>query len=115
MDSMVHFIQEPHNTHRVYFGDWHTRNITNGTDKYLDSYDNSFEYLFSLLGSQIIKRPIEINFVRWSDFMYPESLENEYRIIMDGRIDYKGDCSWDNMTYKYYVPYQDSKIIFNKK
>lgn len=115
MDSMVHFIQEPHNTHRVYFGDWHTRNITNGTEQYLDSYNETYEYLFSLLGSRIINRSIELNFICWSDFVYPESLEDEYRIIMDGRIDYKGDCSWDNMTYKYYVTYKDSKIIFKKK
>ena len=115
MDAMVHFIQEPHNEHRIYFGDFHTRNITNGTDKYLDSYNDSNEYLFSLCGSRILNRSIEINFIRWSDFLYPQSLENEYNIIMEGRIDYKYNVSWDNMTYKYYVPYKDSKIIFKKK
>lgn len=115
-DCMIHFIQEPHNDNRIYILEWHTRafNFTNG-DSYLDNGDTS-ENMFQLSGSKIIERDITINFTIWTDLLIPESLENEYNIEFEGNTKLNNNkFYWDNISYKFYTCYKDSKIIFKKK
>lgn len=115
-DCMIHFVQEPHNDHRIYIVDWHTRsfNFTNDSS-YLDN-GNTNENMFHLSGSKIINGNIEFNFSTWTDVLIPESLEEEYNIEFVGNTKLNnGIYSWDNLSFKFYTCYKDSKIIFNKK
>lgn len=114
-DAMVHFIQEPHNDHRIYIGEYADHSYLIGTSQYVDDPQFPEEYLFHICGSKIIDRDIEFLNDYKKYIMYPISLENEYNITMDGQIDYIGDYQWDNIIYKHYRFYNNSKIKFKKK
>lgn len=115
-DCMVHFVQEPHDAHRIYIVNWHTRafNFANG-DSYLCNGDTS-ENMFHLSGSVVIDNNIEFNFTKWVDVLIPESLEEEYNIEFVGNTkSNNGTYEWDDISFKFYTCYTNSKIIFNKK
>lgn len=124
---LLHFIQEPHNDHRIYF----RRDIRRGLDsKYINDNDTNFNYLFNLSSSKIINNSIEFNSESNSStymnsegqsstgsyILYPITLENEYNIITSGTCTLYNDlCIWDNMQFKRYKLGRNSKIIFDKK
>ena len=114
-DAMIHFIQEPHNEHRIYIGEWADHTYLTGTTKYIDNPYYPEEYLFHICGSKIIDKTITFYNIYKKFIMYPISLENEYKISMIGQIDDMGMHYWDNMVYKHYRFYKGSKITFKKK
>ena len=114
-DAMVHFIQEPHNDHRIYIGEYADHTYLTGTSQYIDEPQFPEEYLFHICGSKIINRDIEFLNDYKKFIMYPTSLEAEYNISMIGQIDYIGTYTWDNLTYKHYRFYKGAKIKFKKK
>lgn len=172
MDSMVHFVQESHNDHRIYIGfnnlmdteyidnptgeqheqqeqpsgcgtcgtvgysditytngeqplgeqesygvDYYTSGEI-GTPEETEPTINESEYLFHLSGSKIINRSTQIIVPISASIIYPESLENEYDIIIEGRNTLTSNTyTWDNMTFKRYNVYTNKtdKIIFKKK
>lgn len=124
---LLHFIQEPHNDHRIYI----RRDVRRGLDsKYINDNDTNFNYLFNLSSSKIVNKSIEIcdgaeeavykNVEGQSStgtyVLYPITLENEYNIILSGSHTIYDDLyTWDNIQFKRCKLGRDSKIIFNKK
>ena len=111
-DAGLHFIQEPHNDHRIYIGEF-TRRIL--VPEYLDSYEHENEYIFHLCGSKIVNNVFEHTICYTTDILYPKSFENEFNIIMEGNYTYVGSYMWDNIQYEHYSFPRNSKIIFDKK
>jgi hypothetical protein len=124
---LLHFIQEPHNDHRVYI----RRDIRRGLDsKYVQDSDTNFNYLFYLSTSKIINNSIEFaceaeaatyrNATGQSStgtyILYPLTLENEYNIITSGTCTLDNNLyTWDNMQFRKYRLSRNSKIIFDKR
>ena len=124
---LIHFIQEPHNDHRIYI----RRDINRGLDsKYIYDNDTNMNYLFNLSTSKIINNSIEIhdsiasstyssNSIQSSTgtyILYPELLENEYDIIIEGNYSTSANTyTWDNIQFKRCRLNRNSKIIFRKK
>lgn len=111
-DSMVHFIQEPYNTHRIYIAEFSDRYFTN---KYLDSQSNNYEYLFHLSGSKIIDKSLELIAPYKLNIMIPYELYDEYNIEWYGNYDGTGYFMWGAIGYEHYILNKNSKIIFKKK
>lgn len=124
---LIHFIQEPHNDHRIYI----RRDVNRGLDsKYIYDNDTNMNYLFNLSTSKIINNSIEIydsiasstyssNSTQTSTgtyILYPELLENEYDIIIEGTYSTNANkYTWDNIQFKRCKLNRNSKIIFRKK
>ena len=112
-DCMIHFVQEPHNDHRIYIR--RNRRVALDT-KYTD--DNS--YMFQLFESRILKGSMEFEFDKPSYIVYPIALENEYDILLEGNMaPTEGTFMWDNMEFRRYsggkVNGVMAKFIFRKK
>lgn len=125
---LIHFIQEPHNDHRIYIA----RDINRGfANKYIEDNDTNLKYLFNLSTSKIINNSIEIyDSIESSTYLsnngsltstgtyilYPVLLENEYDIIYDGNHSISSTTyTWDNIQFKRCILSRNSKIIFHKK
>ena len=112
-DSLVHFVQEPHNERRIYIG-LNTSRVSES--EYLEKGNDNGEYMFHMYGSKILNGPFQIDCGYTTDVLYPEALENEYYITYVKTLNRdEKRYTWDNIVYKRCSATRFSKIIFNKK
>ena len=112
-DCMLHFVQEPHNDHRIYI----RRNRRVALDT---KYTESNDYMFQLFESKILKGSMEFEFEKPGYIVYPIALENEYDILTEGNMAASNMIyTWDNMNFRFYsggkVNGVMAKFIFRKK
>ena len=110
---MLHFVQEPHNDHRIYI----RRNRRVALDT---KYTESNDYMFQLFESKILKGSMEFEFEKPGYIVYPIALENEYDILTEGNMAASNMIyTWDNMNFRFYsggkVNGVMAKFIFRKK
>jgi hypothetical protein len=112
-DCMIHFVQEPHNDHRIY--------VRRNRRAALDSkYTEDDSYMFQLFESKILKGSMEFEFEKPGYILFPIDLLNEYDILTEGNMSTNGNIyTWDNMQFIRYeggkVSGVMAKFIFRKK
>lgn len=121
----IHFIQEPHNEFRIYYGPYSSEAayldlkytyVDSGTWNYV--FENDNEHLFNM-GSNILNNYYELNLSDGQCVVYKKDLTNYYDITFSNP-NYVGElkdisCKWDGMTFGYRYISGNTKVIFQKK